>query len=136
MIVTHVAGSSPELRSKTILFVEDEILIRFYMAPELRAAGFTVIEAANADEALKTLNANQQINLLITDVRMPGSMDGVQLATFVRSTRPTVKIVIASAHAKDRPASETVDAFLDKPYFPEKMVKLVKELMGLHGQQD
>jgi CheY-like chemotaxis protein len=114
------------------LFVEDEILIRFCMAPELRAAGFTVIETANADEALVVLNAGQQIDLLITDVRMSGSIDGVKLATLVRSTRPTVKILIASAHAKDRPASRSVDAFLDKPYFPEKMVRLVNELMVLH----
>jgi DNA-binding NtrC family response regulator len=102
------------------------------MAPELRAAGFTVIETANADEALVILDAGQRTDLLITDVRMPGSMDGVKLATLVRLTRPTVKILIASAHAANRTASESVDAFLDKPYFPEKMVRLVNELMVLH----
>jgi PleD family two-component response regulator len=91
--VTHVARPSPELRPSTILVVEDEILNRLWIGPELRTAGFIVIEAANADEALAVFNAGQQIDLLMTDVRMPGSMDGVKLATRVRSTWPTVKIL-------------------------------------------
>jgi two-component system, response regulator PdtaR len=109
--------------------VEDEILIRLWIAPELRAAGFSVIEAANADEALAVLTDGQQIDLLMTDVRMPGSMDGANLATLVRSTWPNVKIVVASAHASDRPVG-IVDAFFDKPYFSEQLVHRIRDLVA------
>jgi two-component system, response regulator PdtaR len=127
--VANAARPSPKLRPSTILLVEDEILIRLWIAPELRAAGFSVIEAATADDALAVLNTGQQVDLLMTDVRMPGSMDGTKLAALVRSTWPNVKIVVASAHASDRPVAIT-DAFFDKPYFSEQLVQRVRDLVG------
>src|SRR5688500_1173431 len=95
-------------RSPTVLLVEDEILIRMMVAAELRTAGYVVVEAANADEALKFLQTSDAVDLMITDIAMPGSMNGAGLAIRVHSTWPNTKIVIASAHAPEWPASTVV----------------------------
>ncbi len=84
-------------RSAIILVVEDEVLIRMMMATELRAAGFAVLEAANADEALKVLRSSEPVDLMVTDIRMPGTMDGIRLAALVRGMWESIKIIIASA---------------------------------------
>lgn len=115
---------------RTVLVVEDEILVRLLITEELRLAGFTVVEAANADEALTILQSAAPIDLVMTDVRMPGSMDGLGLAEVVRSIRPELKIIVASGHLPTLPASNTVDAFFGKPYDPARVVQRVKELLA------
>jgi two-component system, response regulator PdtaR len=74
-----------------ILVVEDEALVRLTMREEIEAAGFKVYEAYNADEAIRLLEANPDM-----DVDMPGSMDGVKLAHYVRTRWPPVKIIVTS----------------------------------------
>jgi DNA-binding response OmpR family regulator len=99
------------------------------LATVLRDEGFTVIEACDADEALVAL-ATAAIDLLLTDVRMEGSMDGLDLAVRVRSTMPDLKIVMVSGHL---PADETqgvADAFVPKPYLAEKVVERVKAILN------
>jgi CheY-like chemotaxis protein len=110
--------------------VEDEILQRLTIAEELRSAGFSVIEAADADEALTILNSSSAIDVLLTDVRMPGSMDGVGLSAIVRSNWPRLKIIVASAQAPAWPAPGLADAFIGKPYDPARVVRRVKELLA------
>ena len=83
-----------------ILLVEDEILIRLAMADDLRQAGFIVVEASNADEAISVLNSTPDIALVVTDIRMPGRIDGVGLANWVRRHAPHIKIAIASARRR------------------------------------
>src|SRR5881392_3025453 len=102
--------------SATVLVVEDEVAIRLMIADELRMAGFRVIEAANADEGLSVLQTIERVDLMITDVRMPGSMDGLGLADRVRTNWPAIKIIIASAHPSE--CKGRGDAFFDKPYDP------------------
>jgi CheY-like chemotaxis protein len=68
-----------------VLVVEDEALVRLSAREEIEAAGFKVYEANNADEAIRLLGANSDIELVFTDVDMPGSMDGVKLAHYVRT---------------------------------------------------
>jgi CheY-like chemotaxis protein len=72
----------------TILVVEDEILIRMWLADELREAGYRVIETISADEALAVLRGGTYVDLTLTDVQMPGSMDGHALAHAIRSEFP------------------------------------------------
>jgi CheY-like chemotaxis protein len=75
---------SPEpkarLRPATVLLVEDEPLVRMLLAEELREAGLSVVEAGDAGEALSFLSATDQIDIVVTDIQMPGDMDGRELA--------------------------------------------------------
>jgi CheY-like chemotaxis protein len=99
-----------------VLIVEDEILIRMLLSEALRQEGYAVIEAANADEALLVLHASPNPDVLITDVRMPGTVDGFELAAYVRRTRPALKVIITSGHAGADGARGLADAFHPKPY--------------------
>ena len=113
--------------SATVLVVEDEVVIRLMIADELRLAGFRVVEAANADEALDVLQTIERVDLIITDVRMPGSMDGFSLADLVRSTWPAIKIIITSAHQSA--SNVRGDAFFGKPYDPAMVVDRTTQLL-------
>jgi len=113
----------------TVLLVEDEILVRIWTADELREAGFDVVEAANADEALSRLRDDGPVDLMMTDIRMPGSMDGLRLAKTVHAAWPSLKIVVASAHVQAAD-SDTVDAFFGKPYDPAMVAARIRELLA------
>jgi CheY-like chemotaxis protein len=115
--------------SISILVVEDEVLIRMMLADELRSAGFQVIEAAHADEALNVLKALARVDVLLTDIAMPlGSMDGMRLAALVRATWPNVKIIVASAYTPTR--ADALDAFIAKPVDPDRLVKRIRRLLA------
>jgi CheY-like chemotaxis protein len=90
-------------RLPTVLVVEDEFLIRMLVADELRSLGFAVIEAGSADEAFPILLSDAPVHVLFTDVRMPGSMDGVELARRARSARPAIRVIMTSGHGPDIP---------------------------------
>jgi CheY-like chemotaxis protein len=94
-------------RNSTVLVVEDEILIRLLIGDELRASGFLVLEAANAEEAMDLLHSGQRIDAVVSDVNMPGSMDGIALTTFVRATLPEIKIIVASGHVLTQKRPDT-----------------------------
>ncbi|MEP7457703.1 response regulator, partial [Phyllobacterium sp. SB3] len=81
-----------------VLVVEDEALIRMGIVDELELAGFEVMEAANAAEAIDQLAANPLISVMFTDVDMPGGVDGLKLAAAVRDRWPPIKIIVTSGH--------------------------------------
>jgi CheY-like chemotaxis protein len=112
-----------------VLLVEDEVVVRALLADELRAAALTVIEAANADEAWAYLQSGGRADLMLSDVRMPGSMDGIELRRRVRAEFPAIKIVITSGNVGPVIPGE-VDAFLPKPYSFTKAVDIVLHLIG------
>jgi CheY-like chemotaxis protein len=112
-----------------ILVVEDEALVRFAAVGMLGDAGFRMIEAANGDQALELLAADSDVQLLFTDVTMPGSIDGFALARHVRARWPHIAIMVVSA--KRVPQSEELPAgsrFEQKPYSPETVVRHAREL--------
>jgi CheY-like chemotaxis protein len=74
--------------SLTVLIVEDEAILRVNAAEIIQDAGFKVMEAANADEAIAILEARSDICIVFTDIQMPGSMDGLKLAHFIRYRGP------------------------------------------------
>jgi two-component system, response regulator PdtaR len=86
-----------------VLIVEDEFLVRMGTRAAVEMAGFDVLEAGDADEAIAILAARNDIHLIFTDIHMPGSMDGLKLTHFVRDRWPPVKIVATSARV-ERPA--------------------------------
>ena len=115
---------------RCILVVEDELLIRYMLCDGLRDEGYHVIEACNADEALIILETAIP-DLLISDVQMPGSLDGLELMKAARETLTTLPVIIMSgrispSQAKAAGASE----FFAKPYSMEKVFEVVGGLMA------
>ena len=100
-----------------VLIVDDEPLIRMDLADMVEESGYGVLEAADADEAIRLLEAHPAIRILVTDIEMPGSMDGLKLAAAVRERWPPVAIIVTSGRVRpgaDELPSEAV--FLGKPY--------------------
>src|SRR5256885_7980554 len=83
-----------------VLVVEDEMLLRMRAVDMVEDAGFTSVEAVNADEAVAILESRSDIALLLTDIQMPGSMDGLRLAHAVRKRWPAIKIILVSGQLK------------------------------------
>lgn len=114
-----------------VLIVEDEILLRMNAAEMIADAGFEVAEAANADQAIAILEARPNIHVVFTDIQMPGSMDGLKLARFVRGRWPPIKIVATSGFVRvgehDLPEGSR---FLTKPYLPEQIIGALRDLIG------
>jgi two-component system, response regulator PdtaR len=118
-------------RGVAVLVVEDEHLIRMDIAASLEAEGFVVHEAANAAEAIQRLELHGEIRLIFTDVNMPGTMDGVALAHYVRGRWPPVKIIVTSGYAKVRESDLPPGSlFVEKPYNPEQISDKMTALMA------
>jgi CheY-like chemotaxis protein len=114
-----------------ILIVEDESLPRLHAVEVAEAAGFTVIEAPNADEAIRILEGRNDIRLVFTDIDMPGSMDGLKLARAVRERWPPVQLVITSGHVTPAPWQIPSGArFVPKPYVASEVARTFRELTG------
>jgi len=113
-----------------VLVVEDETLIRMDAVEAIEAAGFDVIEAASSDQAIAILEQRSDIRLIFTDVHMPGSMDGLKLAHFVKGRWPPIKIITTSGHARiaqsDLPAGSR---FLSKPYAAGEITSAIDRLI-------
>ena len=84
----------------TVLIVEDEPLIRLVAVDTLEDAGFAAFEASDAGQAIALLKQHKEIRILFTDVNMPGEMDGVSLAHYVRARWPEVKIVVTTGQRR------------------------------------
>ena len=110
-----------------VLVVEDDFLLRMNASSLLEEAGFDVLEAANADEAIALLEARKDFRIVFTDVHMPGSMDGLRLAEAIRSRWPPIELVLTSGqvrvHDEDMPER---GFFLGKPYAPNELVDTVR----------
>jgi CheY-like chemotaxis protein len=112
-----------------VLVVEDENLIRISAVEMIEEAGFEVIPASDADEAIRILESRNDIRAVFTDVQMPGSMDGIRLAGVVRSRWPPVALIVTSGRTHvletDLPAGAR---FLRKPYEPAQIESALRQL--------
>lgn len=116
-----------ESRRHTVLVVDDEPFIRMNALDMLGDAGFDVVEAAQADEALVQLADHPEIGLLFTDVNMPGSMDGLDLARRVHELRPEVRLIVTSG--KVRPIGRELPdhgQFIGKPYLEQQLLAMIR----------
>jgi CheY-like chemotaxis protein len=124
-------ASDPAAPSVLVLVAEDDTLIRMMAVDALTDAGFAVIEVAHADDALNILSAqSQKVRALFTDIHMPGTMTGLELAHHVRGNWPWIALLVASGKAQ--PPSEampTGSRFLSKPYQADHVVQHVRELL-------
>ncbi len=117
----------------TILVVEDDVLVRILVAAYLRECGFDVIEANSADEAIRVLQAGVRVDIVFSDIQMPGSMDGFGLAQWVRRERPGLKIILTSGAARTAKAAGDLcetGPILAKPYDHAELESRIRALLA------
>jgi two-component system, response regulator PdtaR len=127
-----IADQSPtaeQSASHIILVVEDEVLLRMLFSDQLREAGYCVLEASNADKALDPLRHDAlNIAVVISDIDMPGSMNGIGLAHVIRLERPLTKTILVSGYEISLDGVHH-DAFFAKPYNAPAIIFRVKALL-------
>lgn len=123
----------------TILVVDDEVLIRLVIAEYLRDCGYRVFEAAHADEALMVLQKSElAIDVVFTDIEMPGSLDGFALARWVRANVPDIDVILAgSVNRAVQAASELCDQqdHVPKPYDLQSVHDRIRRLLASRGSR-
>jgi len=128
---THVTPK-PGASLQTILVVEDEILVRLAIADYLRECGYKVHEAVNAQEALAMLQSPQvAIDIVFSDVQMPGDMDGFGLARWVRANKPGVQVILTSGVERSADIAASLceaGPLLMKPYPPQDVIDRIRQL--------
>ena len=119
---------APGLDSKVVLVVDDEMFARLFAVQIFLDQGFTVLEAGSAEEGLDQLDRNDDVDLLFTDISMPGEMDGLGLVERVRAHYPDVALLLTSGHvepsAADMPRGTL---FLPKPYTAHALMSAIAE---------
>jgi len=114
-----------------VLVVEDEMLLRMRAVDMVEDAGFTSVEAVDADEAVAILESRSDIALLFTDIQMPGSMDGLKLAHTVHERWPPIKIILVSGQLKRANIDIPVDSrFFGKPLEAGEMIAELRNMIG------
>jgi len=114
--------------SHTVLLVEDELLVRELALEDLTEAGFAVTAASDGDEALTHLRAGRHFDLLFTDIRMPGSIDGWQLAAEAKRMIPGLRVVYATGLGEAAEGLEPDERYVRKPYNLSDLRKVLEEL--------
>ena len=117
-----------------LLLVEDEELIREATAEGLRGYGFEIVEAANAEDAMRQIDQDPRLGVIVTDVRMPGKLDGIDAALYARRRNPTIPVIVVSGCGMNyaarmeqfRPAA----VFIDKPYQVARVASTAERMLG------
>jgi CheY-like chemotaxis protein len=125
-----------DARPPVVLVVEDEVLIRLSITEYLQECGFKVLDASNASEAQSILEGGRSVDVLFTDVQMPGALDGFSLARWVKARFPDVRVILTSGVARmARDAADLCDhaSFLPKPYDHRQ---LANEIQAALAQRD
>jgi len=116
-----------------VLLVEDEVLIRMVVADYLRECGYRVLEAGNADDAIKILTTDEPVDVVCTDVQMPGTLDGFGLSRWIRQEKTGVKVVLVSGVKR---AAEVAQDLCDggplmmKPYTHDELERRIRMLLS------
>jgi two-component system, response regulator PdtaR len=118
---------SPAPEPARVMIVEDEVLVRFPIAEALRATGLEVIEASNADEAWSYMLSGQAVDLIFSDIQMPGSMDGLELTRRVQERFGHIIVVLTSGRRSQRGTDHP--HFLAKPYRVGNVIALITSLL-------
>src|ERR1043165_2478816 len=126
-----ITSSPPAGGATNVLVVEDEMVFRMRAVDIVEDAGFTAVQAVNADEALAILETRSDISLLFSDIQMPGSMDGLKLAHAVHDRWPSIKIILVSGQVRvsdtDKPADSRV---FGKPLEMKQMITELQAMVG------
>ena len=138
VVSTRPVNAALPGKPQTILVVEDEVLVRLVIAEYLRECGYKVHEAAHAAEALAVLQSPEvSIDVVFSDVMMPGEVDGFGLARWVRSHRPDIQVILTSGIDRSAEVAGMLceaGPLLDKPYEPQGVVDRIKQLLAKAGR--
>jgi CheY-like chemotaxis protein len=121
---------------ETILFVEDEALVRMDMAEFLRECGYRVHEAANASEAVQALESKFAVDLVFTDINLPEGMSGLELAEWVFNNRPGVRVLVTSGDAPRSDIPGTIEPVLVKPYTGRDLLDRIRQALKKRSDED
>jgi len=123
--------STPPTSLPNVLVVEDEMILRMRAVDIVEDAGFCPVEAVNADEAISILESRSDISLLLSDIQMPGTMDGLKLAHAVHDRWPAIKIVLVSGQVKPSETETPADSrFFRKPLAVDEMISQLQTMIG------
>lgn len=115
----------------TVLVVEDETFVRMHGMDILEDAGFEVLEAGNADEAMTILGQHDDVRLLFSDVDMPGSIDGLELARLVHERWPTIRLLLTSGHHQLQEATlPDSGKFVSKPWSHDVLIQKIQDALA------
>ena len=127
------AHQENEATKPTVLAVEDVVLARLLVAAYLQESGFQVIEAGSADEAVRVLNAKMPVDVVFSDINIPGTVDGFGLAQWVQQNRPDVKVVLgtgAAGAAEKAAALGYAEAIIPKPYNRHELERRLRSVLA------
>lgn len=119
----------PAKKVPVVLVVEDEPLVRLHTIGVVKNAGFEAIGARHADEAVHTLEARNDIRLVITDVMMPGSMDGLRLANVIRDRWPPINLILISANRIAVSDIPERGKFFSKPFNDRQIEQALRDFL-------
>ncbi len=123
-------GQSKPIDTQSILIVEDEAIIRFELADFFVDANYTVFEASDANEAIAILERENSVRIVLTDIQLPGSMDGLRLAHHVRDRYPPTVLLITSGGALvPSDAMPLNSLFVSKPFDPSAILEKIESMM-------
>lgn len=114
----------------TVLVVEDEGMLCDLISDELNEVGFSVIRAATGGEALEVIESEKPVDVLFTDIRLPGSLDGWDLAERFRAKNPRGPVIYATGYSEAARRQVAQSAFLSKPYRPSAIIGEIRRLSG------
>jgi CheY-like chemotaxis protein len=115
---------------KVVLVVDDNETARWILAEILAGEGYAVCEAGNADEALRLFEERLGIQAVITDIEMPGSMDGLEMAALIRRKSPRIGVILTSGrHCPEVAALPPATRFVAKPWAPKELIRELEALI-------
>jgi CheY-like chemotaxis protein len=126
---TIVGEPAPNDSRAGILVVEDDVITRTAISEELREDGYQVIEAANADEALSVLLGPIRVDLVLTDMKMPGRLDGGGLVREIRAQLPYLKVLMVAGQRPEPDVMDLLDGYISKPVTPSRLVSVLRTLL-------
>lgn len=127
----HISDSE-QAKGGTVLMVEDEAILRMLTAEHLRTQGFRVIEAATADEATHVLQSAEHVDLVFSDVQLPGTMGGLTFAVWIRANFPATKVILTSGSSAVLALFKSSDhvPFIPKPYDPAEVARQIGSMLS------
>lgn len=132
--MSQSAAHAARGRTRRILIVEDEPILRMAFAEAARDAGYDVIEAANSQGALRHLASEKVVDLVFSDIYLPGGMDGVALARRIKLDHPDVKILLTSGRGFP-PGASAIGPFIAKPYATADLLTRIERHLEAGGEK-
>ena len=127
-----LATTVQDRTTPTVLVVDDEVLVRLVIADYLRDCGYRVFEAGGPEEAVPVFEVGLKIDVVLTDLELPGRSSGLELARWIRKRHPNVKVILSSGYSAAELAGELCEAGppIVKPYDSDAVVQRIRGLMA------